>query len=58
MKLTSENGLTITVDRKKITEIGPHVNGGSFIKVNGHSYIVKELVEEILKNDGQSIRTT
>ena len=55
MKLTLLNGLPVLVDRKKVTEFGPHIDGGSFIKVNGHRYLVTETVEEILKlkeNDG------
>ena len=49
MNLTLQNGIPVSVDRKKIHELGPHISGGSFIKVNGHSYLVKETIEEILK---------
>jgi uncharacterized protein YlzI (FlbEa/FlbD family) len=57
LKLTSSSGYTITVDPKKITEFGPHTNGGSFINVAGHRYVVKETVEEIL-DDRKNARTT
>jgi len=49
MNLTAQNGIVLTIDRKKMTEFGPHIGGGSFIKVNGHRYLVTETVEEILK---------
>ena len=49
MNLTLPNGIPISVDRSKMTEFGPHIGGGSFIKVNGHRYLVTETVEEILK---------
>jgi hypothetical protein len=49
VNLTLQNGIPLTVDRKKVTEFGPHIAGGSFIKVNGHQYLVTETVEEILK---------
>lgn len=53
MILTTPNGAKITVDRKKITEMGPHINGGSFVKVGAHRYIVTEQIEEILaQHDG------
>jgi hypothetical protein len=53
MKLTAPNGSVITVDRKKILEMGPHVDGGSFVKVGAHRYIVTEQIEEILaQHDG------
>ena len=60
MKLSSfHNGAIIDVDRKRISDIGPHVDGGSTVKVNGYIYHVQELVKEILeKNDGSSIRTS
>jgi len=49
MKLTSfDNGVTIEVDREKITDLGPYADGGSFVKVNGFLYHVSEKVEEIL----------
>ena len=52
MKLTSfHNGAVIHVDREKINTVSPHIDGGSVVKVNGFIYHVKELVEEILKND-------
>ncbi len=51
MKLTSfHNGMIIDVDREKISDIGPHIDGGSIVKVNGYTYHVQELVNEILKN--------
>jgi hypothetical protein len=49
LRLTLQNELPLTVERRKITEFGPHVKGGSFIKVGGIRYLVKEPVEEILK---------
>jgi hypothetical protein len=49
VNLTTQNGLVLNVDRKKMTEFGPHIAGGSFVKVNGHNYLVTETVEEILK---------
>ena len=52
MKLSSfHNGAIIDVDRKKITDIGPHIDGGSTVKVNGYIYHVQESVNEILKNE-------
>ena len=49
MKLTSfDNGMSIEVDKEKITDIGPHANGGSFVKVNGFTYHVSEVVDDIL----------
>ena len=45
MKLTSfENGLTIDIDEKKIESFGPHIDGGSFIKVNGYVIRVAEVL--------------
>jgi hypothetical protein len=53
MILTAPNGSKINVDRKKITEMGPHTDGGSFIKIGAHRYIVTEQIEEILaQHDG------
>jgi hypothetical protein len=49
MKLTLKNGIPLDVDREKILEIGPHVSGGSFIKVGSQTYLVTEKVETILK---------
>ena len=50
MKLTAfSNGMTIEVDKEKITAFGPHADGGSFVKVNGLFYHVKENLEEITK---------
>jgi hypothetical protein len=49
LRLTLQNELPLTVDRKRIIEFGPHARGGSFIKVGGNRYLVKESVEEILK---------
>ena len=50
MKLTSfDNGIAIEADKEKITAFGPHADGGSFVKVNGLSYHVKENLEEITK---------
>jgi len=49
MNLTLQNGIPLSVDREKIHELGPHIAGGSFIKVNGHTYLVTETVEKILK---------
>ena len=57
MNLTAPNGSKITVDEKKILEFGPHIAGGSFIKVGSQRYLVKESVEEIL-NDRKNARTT
>lgn len=48
MILTAQNGSKITVDKDNILEFGPHINGGSFIKVGSHRYLVQETVEEIL----------
>ena len=49
MKLTSfDNGMTIEVDREKIGDVGPHADGGSFVRVNGLTYHVSELVDVIL----------
>lgn len=49
MKLTSfDNGVTIEVDREKITDLGPHADGGTFVKVNGLTYHVSEHVDAIL----------
>lgn len=50
MNLTLNNGIPLKVDRKKITEFGPHINGGSFIKVSGQQYLVQETVEQILND--------
>ena len=53
MKLTAPNGSTINVEKKKILEMGPHIGGGSFVKVGAHRYLVQEEVEAILAaNDG------
>lgn len=49
MNLTLMNGLHVKVDKEKITEFGPHINGGSAIIVNGNKYHVSETVEEIMK---------
>jgi uncharacterized protein YlzI (FlbEa/FlbD family) len=57
LNLTALNGSKIVVDEKKITEFGPHTNGGSFINVAGHRYLVRETVEEIL-DDRKNARTT
>ena len=52
MKLSSfHNGAIIDVDRKRITDIGPHIDGGSTVKVNGYIYHVQEPVNEILKKE-------
>jgi len=50
--------MIIDVDREKISDIIPHVDGGTIVKVNGYTYHVQETVNEILKNDGTSIRTS
>ena len=50
--------MIIDIDREKISDIGPHIDGGAVVKVNGYTYHVQESVNEILKNDGQSTRTT
>lgn len=49
MNLTGRNGVKINVDRKKVLEMGPHIDGGSFIKVGSQRILVQEPVEEILK---------
>jgi len=50
MKLTSfHNSAVIDIDRKRIDDIAPHIDGGSVVKVNGFIYHVKEEVKEILK---------
>ena len=49
MKLTSfDNGVSIEVDREKISDVGPHADGGSFVKVNGLTYHVFEPIDVIL----------
>ena len=58
MKLASfHNGATIHVDREKITDIGPHIDGGSTVKVNGYIYHVQETVEEILSSSAAQTRS-
>ena len=42
--------MTIEVDREKIISFGPHIDGGSFVQVNGLSYHVTESLEEITKS--------
>jgi len=49
MQLTLMNGIPLKVNKEKISDIGPHIDGGAAIIVNGNTYHVEETVDQILK---------
>lgn len=50
MQLTLMNGIPVKVDPAKIESMGPHVDGGSVVKVNGNVFHVSEDLEKMFKN--------